>query len=180
MKEKAHFDQQGSTLVTSLMLLTLISLLGLATANTSQLNTRITHNALISSHINNELTNTISIASSKISSKPLTKKQYLDSSNTGLMFNPYNKDVWPESYALAGARETSEYIIEYLGCKFYLNTTLQNCEQNNNASPIHIYKITARVNIDNTIKYQQKILQLAYAPTHPRVKANNKEKSHEN
>ncbi len=164
-KTSRHLTQRGSTLITSLMLLTLISILGLSSAAMSALNTRVTHNALITSQLSNQLISTLNLAASNIKNSTLNTTSYIDSSEFGALYQASNNQTWPSFYSLAGINEASHYIVEYLGCVPHFNVNSDACHQTSNALPIHLYRITAKTSLDTLTVYQQKMLKLAHSPT---------------
>ncbi len=164
-KTSPHLTQRGSTLITSLMLLTLISILGLASATMSTLYTRVTHNTLITSQLSSQLVNTLNLAVSNVKNSTLNITSYINSSESGVLYQAANNQAWPSSHSLAGINEASHYIVEYLGCVPHFGVNSDACHQTSNTLPIHLYRITAKARLDTLTAYQQRMLKLAHSPT---------------
>ena len=126
------------------MFLLLIYSLSLATAQSSIINTLLSHNATQITQQHNALQNTLDFATRKLSLQAISSK-VIDNSDTSKRLEPYNKDNWPSSNVFPGINTTSEYIIEYLGCHPHSSIEPQLCKSKKNKHAMHYYKITVKV-----------------------------------
>ena len=157
--------QSGSTLITSMMFLLVISLLGLATANSSVTHKLISQNIMMSFTYMNDLQNTLSIATRKISQLPLSSLDIIDKTADDDLFTP-NNDTWPSKKAFNGIRKSDEFIIEYLGCYPPDKDESNACKNLKNTLAVHFYRLTAKAMLnDKQHAFLQKTLALPHGPT---------------
>ena len=126
--------QIGSTLITSLMFVLLISSLCLATSNSSAINSLLNQNITYSTQAYNNLQNTLDFAASTLAKNKHSEK-VLDLSKTGKLYNSYKGESWPAENSFPGINASSEYIIEYLGCYPDTSIKIEACEEPNNKEP---------------------------------------------
>ena len=160
----AH-KQSGSTLITSMMFLLLISLLGLATANSSVTHTLIGQNITTSFTYMNDLQNTLSLATRKVSQVPLSSLDVIDKTSGDDLFTP-NRDIWPSKKVFYGIKKSDKFIIEYLGCYPPAKDKSNACKNPKNTLAVHFYRLTAKTILNKKQNaFLQKTLALPHKPT---------------
>ena len=164
MTYKTIDKQNGASLISSLMFLIIISLVGLATANSSVLSALITHNAALNIAVKNDLKNTLIYAVKKIKNEQLKNGSYLDKT----------KQPTPPFIPHKGINQRSEFVIEYLGCFTKNDDTSKPCGEDE-SNPTHIYHVTAKVKSQQgDIQHAHQLVKLKYAPNQKRIKEEKK------